>query len=153
MELTDLLFSAVELIGTVSFAVSGAMIAIKRRLDLFGVAALGMLTAFGGGVTRDVLLGAVPPRCFYSFHLLLAAFFASLAVFIVLAVRRFDSRGWTRAALLLVVMLLPYAWYFAAANHSYLHWWFTYRAQGVSVCALLLAVAALIGPRKAKIEK
>lgn len=77
----------------------------------------------------------------------------SLAVFIVLAVRRFDSRGWTRAALLLVVMLLPYAWYFAAANHSYLHWWFTYRAQGVSVCALLLAVAALIGPRKAKIEK
>ena len=83
MELSELLFSAVEMIGTVSFAVSGAMIAIQRRLDLFGVVALGMLTAFGGGVTRDVLLGEVPPRCFYSFHLLLAAFFASLAVFIL----------------------------------------------------------------------
>ena len=83
MELSDILFSAVEIVGTVSFAVSGAMIAIKRRLDLFGVVALGMLTAFGGGVTRDLLLGEVPPRCFYSFHLLLAAFFASLAVFVV----------------------------------------------------------------------
>ena len=88
MELSDLLFSAVELIGTVSFAVSGAMIAIKRKLDLFGVVALGMLTAFGGGATRDVLLGSIPPRCFYSFHLLLAAFFASLAVFIVAFVFR-----------------------------------------------------------------
>ena len=83
MELSDILFSAVEIVGTVSFAVSGAMIAIQRRLDLFGVVALGMLTAFGGGVTRDVLLGSIPPRCFYSFHLLLAAFFASLAVFVV----------------------------------------------------------------------
>ncbi len=83
MELSDILFSAVEIIGTVSFAVSGAMIAIQRRLDLFGVVALGMLTAFGGGVTRDLLLGSIPPRCFYSFRLLLAAFFASLAVFIV----------------------------------------------------------------------
>ena len=97
MELTDLLFSAVELIGTVSFAVSGAMIAIQRKLDLFGVVALGMLTAFGGGVTRDVLLGTVPPRCFYSFHLLLAAFFASLAVFIVACLfRRHYFRSETR---------------------------------------------------------
>ena len=97
MELTDLLFSAVELIGTVSFAVSGAMIAIQRRLDLFGVVALGMLTAFGGGVTRDVLLGTVPPRCFYSFHLLLAAFFASLAVFVVASLfRRRYFRSETR---------------------------------------------------------
>lgn len=83
MELSDILFAAVELIGTVSFAVSGAMIAIKRKLDLFGVIALGMLTAFGGGAIRDLLLGEIPPRCFYSFRLLLAAFGASLAVFVV----------------------------------------------------------------------
>lgn len=88
MEITDFVFSLTEIIGTVSFAVSGAMIAIARKLDAFGVLALGMVTAFGGGAVRDLLIGYVPPRCFYSFRLLAAAFISSLAVFTIAYVLR-----------------------------------------------------------------
>lgn len=43
-----------ELIGAVAFAVSGAALAVKKGMDLFGVAMMGMTTAVGGGVLRDV---------------------------------------------------------------------------------------------------
>ncbi|MBQ6864604.1 MAG: trimeric intracellular cation channel family protein [Clostridia bacterium] len=88
MEITDFVFSLTEMIGTVSFAVSGAMIAIARKLDAFGVLALGMITAFGGGAVRDLLIGYVPPRCFYSFRLLAAAFVSALAVFVIAYILR-----------------------------------------------------------------
>ncbi|MBR3954522.1 MAG: trimeric intracellular cation channel family protein [Clostridia bacterium] len=88
MEITDFVFSLTEMIGTISFAVSGAMIAIARKLDAFGVLALGMVTAFGGGAVRDLLIGYVPPRCFYSFRLLAAAFVSALAVFVVAYILR-----------------------------------------------------------------
>ena len=57
-------FGAAELIGTLAFAASGAMLAIDRHLDLLGVIVLGVTTALGGGVIRDVLLGILPPRMF-----------------------------------------------------------------------------------------
>ena len=54
----------IEVLGTIAFAVSGAMIAVRKQVDLFGVILLGMTTAVGGGITRDVLLGYTPPRIF-----------------------------------------------------------------------------------------
>ena len=57
-------FNGVEIIGTVAFAASGAMLAIDRDLDLFGVLLLGVITAVGGGIMRDVLLGTFPPNAF-----------------------------------------------------------------------------------------
>lgn len=53
-----------EIIGTVAFAVSGAMTGLKKRMDIFGVAILGLTTATGGGVIRDLLLGLTPPATF-----------------------------------------------------------------------------------------
>ena len=53
-----------ELIGTVAFAVSGAMIAIHKNLDLLGILVLGVTTACGGGVMRDLLIGVHPPVMF-----------------------------------------------------------------------------------------
>lgn len=53
-----------ELIGTAAFAVSGAMIAFRKNMDLFGVCALGLTTACGGGLIRDVMLGNLPPAMF-----------------------------------------------------------------------------------------
>lgn len=53
-----------EMIGTVAFAVSGAMTGIRKRLDLFGVMILGVVTAVGGGILRDVMIGVTPPGCF-----------------------------------------------------------------------------------------
>lgn len=50
----------IELAGTIAFAISGAMIGVKRNMDIFGICVLGVTTAVGGGIIRDVVLGNVP---------------------------------------------------------------------------------------------
>ena len=52
-----------EIIGTIAFASSGAMIAIEKKMDIFGVNILGATTAVGGGMMRDIL-GVTPPAAF-----------------------------------------------------------------------------------------
>lgn len=59
---TDALIFAADLAGTFVFAVEGALAAIQGDLDLFGVLVLSFVTALGGGVIRDLLIGATPPR-------------------------------------------------------------------------------------------
>ena len=54
----------VNLIGTVAFAASGAMIGLKKEMDVFGVCILGLTTAVGGGILRDLVLGLTPPMAF-----------------------------------------------------------------------------------------
>ena len=49
-----------ELIGTVAFAASGAIIAIRKQMDVFGVCVLALTTAVGGGILRDVMAGDTP---------------------------------------------------------------------------------------------
>ena len=71
-----------ELIGTVAFAVSGAMVALKKNMDIFGVAILGLTTAVGGGALRDILLGNTPPVMFREPVYALLAIFVSIVVFI-----------------------------------------------------------------------
>lgn len=56
----DLTFLVLELAGTLAFAASGAMTGMKKDMDLFGVCILGLTTAVGGGVLRDVLAGDTP---------------------------------------------------------------------------------------------
>ena len=53
-----------EIIGTISFAVSGALTGLKKNMDIFGVCILGLTTAVGGGVIRDLILGNTPPNTF-----------------------------------------------------------------------------------------
>ena len=53
-----------EIIGTIAFASSGAMIAIEKKMDIFGVNILGATTAVGGGMMRDIILGVTPPAAF-----------------------------------------------------------------------------------------
>ncbi len=55
------LYLGLDLAGTVAFALSGTLAGIERELDPFGVSVLAIATALGGGVLRDVLIGAVPP--------------------------------------------------------------------------------------------
>lgn len=74
----------VEIIGTIAFAISGAMIAIERKLDMFGVIFLGVVTALGGGVVRDLIIGKTPPVMFENYSYLAAAMITSLAVFVVM---------------------------------------------------------------------
>lgn len=59
MELT--LFNILDILGTVAFAISGALAAMDRKLDLFGIFIIAFVTSIGGGTLRDILLGATPP--------------------------------------------------------------------------------------------
>ena len=52
----DVIVTILELIGTAAFAASGALTAIKRRFDLFGVIIIGVTTAVGGGIMRDIVI-------------------------------------------------------------------------------------------------
>lgn len=78
----DEVLFVLELTGAAAFAVSGAMAAIEKRADIFGVLFLAVTTALGGGVIRDVLIGRIPPVMFVSYWYLLISVAAALAVFI-----------------------------------------------------------------------
>lgn len=79
----NLLFTIAELVGTVAFALSGAMVAVQKKLDIFGIMLLGVVTALGGGTIRDLLLGHTPPRVFYSGSYVALSIFSALVVFLV----------------------------------------------------------------------
>ena len=64
LENTDLIIFIMEMIGTVAFASSGALTAMKQNMDIFGINVLGVITAVGGGVIRDLLIGNTPPVMF-----------------------------------------------------------------------------------------
>lgn len=83
MTIAEEIFRIFELVGTIAFAISGAMISIEKEIDLFGVAFLGLTTACGGGMLRDLLLGNTPPGMFFdSLHAAIAVTTA-LAVFLL----------------------------------------------------------------------
>ena len=60
----DSIFFIFEIIGVIAFSVSGALTAMKKEMDIFGACVLGMTTAIGGGVIRDLILGVTPPAAF-----------------------------------------------------------------------------------------
>ncbi len=58
------LWTFFEIAGTIAFAISGALVGISRRMDIFGILVLALSTAIGGGIIRDVLVGNIPPNSF-----------------------------------------------------------------------------------------
>ena len=86
--LSENLLLVFELIGTVAFAASGAMVGLSKKMDIFGIAVLGIVTSVGGGIIRDLVLGNTPPATFQNPVYALVAIFVSLIIFIP-AVRRF----------------------------------------------------------------
>lgn len=92
------LFLALDLIGTFAFALNGALTAIRlARLDVVGVVTLGMVTALGGGIIRDILLGSLPPATFSDWRYLAVAATGSLVAFVF-------GRGLDRLATPILVM-------------------------------------------------
>ena len=82
MEIETILF-ILEIIGTISFAVSGAFVAIKAKFDIFGVLVIGCITAVGGGIMRDILIGKFPPRIFGNVYIILIACASALVAFVI----------------------------------------------------------------------
>ena len=71
-----------DLIGTFVFALSGASVGVRHRLDLFGVLVLSFAAALAGGITRDVLIGAVPPGGIADWRYIATALAAGLVFFV-----------------------------------------------------------------------
>lgn len=68
------LLIVLDLMGTLAFAVNGALTAVRStRLDIVGIVTLGMITALGGGIIRDVLIGDLPPASFNDWRYLAVA--------------------------------------------------------------------------------
>ncbi len=86
--MNDTIIIILEIIGTVAFAVSGSLVSVKEGLDLFGVILVGSVTAVGGGIMRDVLMGKFPANVFSNTHFLAIAAVASVLVFIFSYFRR-----------------------------------------------------------------
>ena len=92
---------AVDLIGVFVFGISGALVAVRKELDVFGIAALAFVAGLGGGIIRDVLIGAVPPIALTDGRYTIAALTAAAVVFfsnrllerLGPAVRIFDAIG------------------------------------------------------------
>jgi uncharacterized membrane protein YeiH len=70
-----------DLIGIFVFALSGGVLAVRQRLDLFGVLVLACATAVTGGIVRDVLIGAVPPAALADWRYLATAMLAGVVTF------------------------------------------------------------------------
>ena len=64
MDYSEIVLFTMEIVGTIAFASSGAMLAIRKNMDLFGVGVLGVITSVGGGVLRDLIRGCTPPNMF-----------------------------------------------------------------------------------------
>lgn len=76
----------IELIGIISFAAAGAMVAVDNETDLFGVVFISVITCFGGGLLRDLIRHDGLPRCFTMYPQLIACVLTALAVFAIAAI-------------------------------------------------------------------
>lgn len=90
-----------DLIGIFVFAISGALLAVRKNFDVFGIAVLAEITALGGGLLRDIIIGAVPPAAFTDLGYFTTPIVAALLVFflhpqverIQVGVNVFDAAG------------------------------------------------------------
>lgn len=80
---TEIVMDIICTIGIIAFAVSGAMVAIKKRTDPFGAVVLAVVTATGGGITRDILLGIQPPAAFIDCSFVVISTATALIVFLI----------------------------------------------------------------------
>lgn len=74
-------FEALWILGIVAFAISGALVGVRKDLDLLGVLVVGTATGIGGGIIRDVIIGVHPPVSFIHWPYWAAAVLGSLGVF------------------------------------------------------------------------
>lgn len=79
----DIVWEGFNAIGVLAFAISGALLAVQKRMDLVGMAGLAVVTATGGGMTRDVLIGATPAAALTDWWMLAVALLGALLVFLL----------------------------------------------------------------------
>ncbi len=83
MGIEDTIIFIIEILGTIAFSISGAMVAIKRKMDIFGVCVLGVITAAGGGMIRDISLNSLPNSLLNPVYIEVSIFTTVVVFFIV----------------------------------------------------------------------
>ena len=81
-------FFCLEILGIIAFSISGALVAIKSKFDIFGVVVVGLTTAIGGGIIRDVISGYTPPMIFSNVYLVGISVATSVLTFLLAYVKR-----------------------------------------------------------------
>ena len=97
------IFFILELMGTIAFAASGALVAIDKKMDVLGVCILGLTTAVGGGIMRDLILGITPPAAFRDPVFAMTGILVSLILFIPSVRKTLQKTGKIYDFLLLVM--------------------------------------------------
>lgn len=80
---SDWIVLFLEIVGTIAFASSGALVGIRKDMDIFGINVLGITTAIGGGIIRDLILGIHPPKTFQNPLYIIVAIVTSCVLFLV----------------------------------------------------------------------
>lgn len=99
----EMIFLFFEILGTIAFAVSGALTALKQRMDMLGVCVLGCVTAIGGGIIRDVILGITPPKTFEHPIYVTIAIITSLICFLPAVQKALQERSLLETRLLILM--------------------------------------------------
>lgn len=101
--MTEYIIPITEIIGTIAFSFSGAMVAIKKKMDIFGVIILGISTAVGGGILRDLVLGITPPTAFIKPLYMIISIVTSVVIFLPFVRKIFYKDKKINDAILLVM--------------------------------------------------
>ncbi len=93
---------ALEIIGTIAFAISGAVVGIQKKMDIFGVCILGLTASVGGGILRDLILNITPPAAFRNAVFAVTAILVSILFFIPAVRNAFEHRKVYEALILIM---------------------------------------------------
>ena len=94
--------TALEIIGTIAFAISGAVVGIQKKMDIFGVCILGLTASVGGGILRDLILNITPPAAFRNAAFAVTAILVSILFFIPAVRNAFEHRKVYEALILIM---------------------------------------------------
>lgn len=103
-----LLWNLFDLAGTLSFAVSGAIVGAVKRMDIFGISVLAILTAVGGGMIRDVLSGHIPPAALRNPVPIGLALLAAIVTSYCISSYRLEGRR-KSSSIFFILLLIPLA--------------------------------------------
>lgn len=92
-----------EIIGTIAFAASGAIVGVQKKMDIFGVVILGLTTAVGGGILRDLILNITPPAAFRDPVFAATAIVVSIVIFVPAVRAAFEHRKKIYDVLILIM--------------------------------------------------
>lgn len=98
----NIVYIILEVISTIAFAISGALVAIEKKMDVFGVATLGLVTAIGGGVLRDLILGITPPTSFINPNNAIISIVTSIIIFLPIIRKNIIKKEKTNELIMLI---------------------------------------------------